>query len=230
MRLAVCISGVNDKGSKIEEQLKAKIPEATFYYHTFSNKTNLVRKDLHPCLYTMHYPKWHYHPMEVQDICHHGKYKMYQEKRLHWDDLYYGAVPIIQHANLLSKIPIDYNLIIRADWNTEIDRQVDLNHWFRKAYEQGPVGFMTRENRGPKFGSGMIKEIDKDENAVNDDWYNYLPGTLIIHHRKHFDIQQVKQLNKNKELMPSNWGWYQVLSKPYGDIHTSVHGFAREIK
>ena len=44
MRLAVCISGVNDKGSKIEEQLKAKIPEATFYYHIFFNKTNLYVK------------------------------------------------------------------------------------------------------------------------------------------------------------------------------------------
>ena len=30
MRLAVCISGVNDKGSKIEEQLKAKIPKLHF--------------------------------------------------------------------------------------------------------------------------------------------------------------------------------------------------------
>ena len=44
------------------------------------------------------------------------------------------------------------------------------------------------------------------------------------------DSSAFVQLNRNKELMPSNWGWYQVLSKPYGDIHTSVHGFAQEIK
>jgi hypothetical protein len=53
---------------------------------------------------------------------------------------------------------------------------------------------------------------------------------LIIHHRKHFDVKQVTQLDKNCELLPNEWGWYQVLSAPYGGIHTSVHGFAKELK
>ena len=45
MRLAVCISGVNNKNSRIVKFLKEKIPEATYFYHTFSNKTNLIDKE-----------------------------------------------------------------------------------------------------------------------------------------------------------------------------------------
>ena len=230
MRLAVCISGVNDKKSMIVEQLKHKLPEGTYFYHTFSNKTNLVPKDYHEKLFTMHYPKWHYHPMHVANICKHGKFINYTEDRSTWDKFYYGIVPIIQHGDLLRKIPKEFDLIIRVDWNTQIDRQVNLHHWLRKAYEQGPVGFMIRENRGPQFGSGQIQELAKDNNATFDDWYHYLPKTLIIHHRKHFDTKLVNGLIKNAELLPNEWGWYQVLSAPYNDIHTSVHGFAQEIK
>ena len=230
MRLAVCISGVNNKNSRIVKFLKEKIPEATYFYHTFSNKTNLIDKELHDSLFTMHYPKWHYHPMEVPNICKHGKFKKYVQQKLSWDKLYFGTVPILQHCDLLRKIPKEYNQIIRCDWNTQIDRQVDLHHWYRKAFEQGPIGFMVRDNRGPNFGSGKLRELPKDENDVNNDWFHFLPSTFIIHHRKHFDVQQVTQLNKNCELLPNEWGWYQVLSAPYGGIHTSVHGFAKELK
>tara|TARA_Y100001958_G_C21148487_1_gene485252 strand:+ start:345 stop:1049 length:705 start_codon:yes stop_codon:yes gene_type:complete len=230
MRLAVCISGVNDKNSSIVNQLKNKLPEGTYYYHTFSNKTNLVDKDYHENLYTMHYPKWHYHPMDVKNICKHGKFTKYVNDRSTWDQFYDGIVPIIQHCDLLRKIPKDFDLIIRVDWNTQIDSQVNLHHWLRKAHEKGPVGFMTRSNRGPKFGSGKIEELAKDNNATSDDWYHYLPKALIIHHRKHFDTKLVSSLVNNAELLPSEWGWYQVLSAPYNVIHTSVHGFAQEIK
>ena len=156
--------------------------------------------------------------------------KKYEEQKLSWDKLYYGTVPILQHCDLLRKIPKEYNLIIRCDWNTQIDRQVDLHHWYRKAFEQGPIGFMVRDNRGPNFGSGKLQELPKDENDINNDWFHFLPSSLIIHHRKHFDVKQVTQLDKNCELLPNEWGWYQVLSAPYGGIHTSVHGFAKELK
>ena len=89
---------------------------------------------------------------------------------------------------------------------------------------------MVRDNRGPNFGSGKLQELPKDENDINNDWFHFLPSSLIIHHRKHFDVKQVTQLDKNCELLPNEWGWYQVLSAPYGGIHTSVHGFAKELK
>ena len=48
--------------------------------------------------------------------------------------------------------------------------------------------------------------------------------------QKHFDHAMVRKLVKNEALLPAQWGWYQILSEPYGDIHSSVHGFAQDIK
>ncbi len=66
--------------------------------------------------------------------------------------MYFGIAPIIAHADHVTKIPIHHDLIIRVDWNTQIDTQADLPNRLRMAYEKGPVGFMTRPNRGTKFG------------------------------------------------------------------------------
>ena len=77
LNIAICISGVNDKGSNIVEQLKNKFTGVNFYYHTFTNKTHLIPKEYHDRLSTMHYPSWHYHPMDVTPMSKHEKYKIY---------------------------------------------------------------------------------------------------------------------------------------------------------
>ena len=53
---------------------------------------------------------------------------------------------------------------------------------------------------------------------------------VVENNRKHFDHAMVRKLVKNEALLPAQWGWYQILSEPYGDIHSSVHGFAQDIK
>ena len=173
MNIAICVSGVNNKDSGIVEQLDRYLPGCNFYFHTFSNKTNLIPEQYHNRLFTMHYPKWHYHPMEVEPYSKHAKFEKYVKTREMNDDLYFGIVPLLAHADLVTKIPVHHDLIIRVDWNTQIDRQVDLHNWLRKAYDQGPVGFMTRPKRGPKFGSGLVEEVDKTN--PHDDWYGFLP-------------------------------------------------------
>lgn len=228
MNIAICVSGVNDKDSKITEQLRRWFPGQPIYYHTFTNRTNLVPQEFHDRLYTMHYPKWHYHPMEVTPPSKHEKYGEYVKSKKMFDEFYFGIVPIIQHFDLLKKIPLHHDLIIRVDWNTRLDRQVNLNHHLRYAYENGPVGFMTRKGRGSQFGSGHWSDVDKENKS--DDWYGYLPFDFLIHHRKHACHKTFKTLLKEHKLYPNQWGWYQVMSEPFGDIHTSVHGLAELIK
>lgn len=232
MQMAVCISGVNNKKSNIVEQITKIFPGSNIYYHTYTNKTNLVPAIYHENLFTMHYPKWHYHPMEANRLIgiKHGKFQKYVDKKLLWDELYFGIAPIIAHSDLVKKIPQRFDLIVRVDWNTKLDPQVNLQHWIRKAYEKGPVGFMIRENRGPEFGKGLVEEVDKINPNPEDDWYGFLPSSLIIHHRKHLDHSLVRKFVREYRLAPAQWGWYQMLSEPYNDIHTSVHGFAQEIK
>mgnify|MGYP001178985969 CR=1 FL=1 len=72
----------------------------------------------------------------------------------------------------------------------------------------------------------LIPLSEKAQNDKNDDWYGYLPDSLIMHRREHFDTSLVTKLHSEKNLAPAEWGFYQVMSEPYGDIHTSIHGGA----
>ncbi len=227
LNIAICISGVNDKGSNIVEQLKNKFTGVNFYYHTFTNKTHLIPKEYHDRLSTMHYPSWHYHPMDVTPMSKHEKYKIYAEDPKLKDTQYFGIVPILAHADHLKKIPAHFDLIVRVDWNTRLDERVDIQHWIRVAYEKGPVGFMTRKNRGPQFGSGKWQEEDKNNKA--GDWFGYMPSDLIIHRRHHFHHRSAREFAEEHKLYPAQWGWYQLCSQPWNDIHHSVHGFAEMI-
>lgn len=226
MRIVVCVEGVNTSGSNaLIPKLRSIFNGAEFYYHTWSNKTNLIPEEYHPRLSTAHFPRVPYHPLESKIEGKHGKYITYKQKRLHWDYLLFQNTPILQHADLLSKVPIYYDMVIRVDWNTQVDDKVDYHALLHKAYLVGPVGFMTRDNRGPEFGSGQLEEVKKTS-SHSDDWYGFLPSAMIFHARKHFNITHVKKLHKDHDLHPSEWGWYQVLSEPYNDTHTSMHGGA----
>ena len=227
MNLAICVTGTNIKNGHMVDPLKAKLKGANFYYHTWTNKTNLIPNEYRDRLFTMHYPKWHYHPMQVNPPSKHPKYQKYQQGSL-INDMYFGIAPIIAHADLMRKIPKHHDLIIRVDWNAQIDRQVPIENWLRMAYENGPVGFITRENRGPKFGKGIVEQVDKSN--PEDDWNGFLPYNFLIHRRDHFKPSVVDMLINEAKLYPNEWGWYQVLSEPYGDIHTSMHGFVQMLK
>lgn len=227
MNLAICISGINDKQSNIVDLLRQRIRGANFYYHTWSNKTNFIPKEYHDRLFTMHYPKWHYHPMDVRPASKNSRYKELRNSNK-IDKYYYGVDQILAHADICSKIPKHHDLIIRVDWNTQIDRQVPIENWLRLAYEKGPVGFITRKNKQPTFGSGRVEQIDKIE--TEDDWYGYLPADFLIHHRDHLDINYVNKLLNENKLFPNEWGWYQVLSENNNDNHTSMYGFVKRLK
>lgn len=228
MNIAVCLCGVNDKDSNIVEQLKYKFPEAKFYFHTWTNKTHLIDKKYHKNLKTLHYPKWHYHPMDVDPPSKHAKYLRSRDIPELKENFYFGLLPLIQYFDLLKKVPAEHDLIIKSDFNIRFDRQVDLEHHIRVAYEKGPVGFLTRSNRGAQFGSGKWSDVDKEN--PHDDWYNYMPGKFMIHNRRHANHRVFKKLLSEKKLYPDNWGWYQVMSQPFGDNHHSYHGLVEEIK
>ena len=48
--------------------------------------------------------------LHVANICKHGKFINYTEDRSTWDKFCYGIVPIIQHCDLLPKIPKEFDL------------------------------------------------------------------------------------------------------------------------
>ena len=52
-----------------------------------------------------------------------------------------------------------------------------------------------------------------------------LSDTIVMHKEEHFDPKLVMQLHREKQLLSSEWGWWQVMSKPFGgDNHTCIYG------
>lgn len=121
----------------------------------------------------------------------------------------------------MDRIPDDYDLIMRTRWETMVSKKFNYNRYKQIAIDKGPIGFMIRPNRNQSIDGDL--EVSKDK---SDDWFQFLPDALIFHKKEQFNTKLVRELHVQKNLLPAEWGWHQILSKPYGDIHTSVHGGA----
>jgi hypothetical protein len=236
MKLAVCMNGLFRNHVKphvgvLHKRFHEKFPTADFYYHTWTEFENTV-----PSQYKMNQdyfftdpePKLKYHPIsDSKTNCKHGKWHPYKSGNLMRHKTQNGSKQILGYAMMHKNIQKEYDVVIRARWDTALDEQVDFTPYIEMAYEEGPVGFSIRGKRGPSGKDGKVKIVEKTDYDPMDDWFGYLQDALIIHKQEHFDPDYVLQLHKDENLWPAEWGWYQVMSLPYGDnIHTSCHGGA----
>ena len=58
----------------------------------------------------------------------------------------------------------------------------------------------------------------------SQDWNYSINDHMIIHPMSLWSTKRVHELHENKKLQVAEWGWYQVLSQPYGDNHHSYYG------
>jgi hypothetical protein len=239
MKTAILITGqyrphVNNKKAKQLIALMEKVFKTHMFFHTWSDAVTEVPVEYHDRLVYCKEPEVDYHP--VSDVskngynAKHGKWELYTTKRLLYNKMANANKQMLAYADLLSKIPDDFDVLIRMRWDILVSDQVDFKPYLKKAYEEGPVGFMTRPIR--KHDINQLIELPKEDthqeqDFIMDDWYGYLPDNMIMHRREHFDLDLVKKLHEEKKLAAAEWGWYQIMSEPYGDIHTSVHGGAR---
>lgn len=125
---------------------------------------------------------------------------------------YSGTKQILGYADLYEKVKKlnkGYDRFVRARWDSTIQENVDFNH-FLNLCQEGPVGFGFEANRTYPHWEESIRDVTELE------YYDgYLPDLLIIHHKDHFDPQLVYKLHKDKQLLPSEWGWHQVMIKAY---------------
>ena len=247
MKTAILVTGqyrpqVNKyKPQKLIQQMES-VFKTHMFFHTWNDSTNIVPIEYHNRLVYCAQPELDYHPVsDIEWVGKHGKWEPYVEKRLLYNKMQHASKQILAYADLLTKIPDDFDVLIRIRWDILVSEEVNFKPYLEKAYEEGPVGFMTRGGR--KHNIDRLYELPKaagnpldlpraalgesDIEFEKDDWYGYLPDNIIMHRRDHFDIDQVKELHREKNLAPAEWGWYQILSEPYGDIHTSVHGGAQ---
>lgn len=223
MRVALCINGVyrpwvTPKPPKLIQAMQDILKPTDTFFHTWAEHKAGNPYNTLDCPE----PILDYHPVDDVTVeCDHGKFASYKANKTSYDKTANRSKQLLGYADLLSKIPDNYDLIIRARWETIVSDSFNYDKYIEIAMNQGPVGFMIRPNRKQSIHNDLI--VSKDR---SDDWYKFLPDALIFHRLEHYNIDYVHQLHSEKNLLPAEWGWYQIMSEPFGDIHTSVHGGA----
>tara|TARA_B100000676_G_scaffold87552_1_gene87414 strand:+ start:1498 stop:2229 length:732 start_codon:yes stop_codon:yes gene_type:complete len=235
MKIAVCISGVpRGRVKRNIEHLEMAFEGADFFYSTWNETSNGISESLKASTYPE--PKMHYNPWsECVTACKAPKYKAYKEDFLRkgplssQQKLLNATKQIIAHAYQVEDLPEEYDMIIRARWDTYTSIKVNFEKYLQDSYNnQQAIGFAIRGSRW--IDVNKFRDIDHmyiDENTDKSwsrDWSYWLNDNLIIHPRKIFDPVRVKLLHRMKGLLPCEFGWYQVLSN--NDNHHCVYGGA----
>ena len=239
MKTAILVTGqyrkqVYDHHTLIPRMLK--IFDCDIFFHTWDNHVNLVPFKWKDRLFSSPEPEMNYHPIDDNPLnMKHKKWETYRSKKLLQDKTRHANKQLLAYSNLINRIPEEYDMCIRVRWDVFVSDKVDFRPYLEMSYNEGAVGFMVRPARGQSVD--QLLELTKDpakslrngedkDNFWDDDWYGYVPDCMIFHRRDHFNTDLVKELHAKKSLAPAEWGWYQILSEPFGDIHTSVHGGA----
>ena len=240
MRIAFCVSGVprSDviKGQPTFPNFKRcfaswrrAFPDADFFFATWKQHKQIVEdnfQDSNVCLFDE--PEVNYHPFfDIPDDLMWSdrllkivpKYKTITDSRQ--DRYQHQTKQILCHAHLLETLNLQerYDIIIRCRYDTLISKTANFDSIIKEVYNQRfACGFALL--RDHNFST--IHQLGKkDLNA-----YRFLFDSLIIHSSKVFDPQYVFELHENKRLLPCEFGWFQIMSMPYGENHRCYSGWA----
>jgi hypothetical protein len=241
MKIAIGISGLyrnNVGGNGVRRrpvsvssnllEMKNKF-KADMYYHTWDTELNKIPLEYRSGnFFTTPEPIMEYHPIFDPKPTRSPKHHWYRRTKTDGDKTLHGNKQIIGYSNLFDKIPNDYDLYIRTRWDCSINPNFDFESWYDVALNEGPVGFMIRTSGLNKYDFRNTKGhmVPKTEDInQHTDWFEQLADNLIIHTREQLDTSLVYDLHEQRQLLGAEWGWWQVMSKPYGGtIHTSVYG------
>jgi len=233
MKIAVSLTGLyrgnigRDPIKSIQE-MQNKF-DCDMYFHTWQGREHEV-PDMFKTIgrfYTCPEPKMEYHPIFDPEPTTNPKHTWYRQTRHNGHKTINGTKQILSYADLFQLIPDDYDIYIKTRWDTAINKYFDFEQFYDTVLNEGPVGFMTRAG-GANAHDWMSKKhriVPKTKTNENNDWHDMLSDALIMHTREHFDPNYVFQLHREEQLLGAEWGWWQVMSKPFGgEIHTSVYG------
>ena len=238
MRVAICVSGIPRSGVGNHENrnqdvvrnhlsLKKNFPEADFYFGTWERHKDIVNKHFSDHKkYFFSEPITDYHSwFDLNpDVIVSKKMREFLDKYRQKKDLHERIKDqnrqILCHANLVSCIEKDYDIIIRARYDTYTYSHGNWLPYLEWVHEnQAAIGFANT-----KPWENFNKTVDLDSKDGNRDCYLF--DSLIMHSAKNINISEIIKLYEKKSLCPAEFGWYQVLSKPYGSNHRCVNGWA----
>lgn len=238
MKIAVCVSGVPRSGIGASQEvnkdfprnlknLRRNFPTADVYVGTWAPYEELLKKELPNEPYKLFdEPKSHYHP--YLDM---PKVDMVSDKMRKFSDIYkskpdlhertrHQSKQIMCHANMVNSLPQDYDVIVRARFDTFTYTNAKFDQYVQAVYNKKiPIGFACLKPHWATFNK-VVELNDKDENRDR-----YLFDSLIIHHRSNLDPKYVFDLYEKQKLCPAEFGWFQALSLPNGSKHRCISGW-----
>ena len=238
MKKAILISGQQrgDWRNNIE-RLKRCFPGAHVYTSTWWGEDGSEydykprRPDIHyhPTLEVRQYPSLNSYPKE--SLLQPTESSRSMNKRTKW-----GTLQILHHDMLQRRVHSfgkKYDLIIRARFDTIVSEKVDWDAYCKRSFDENiAMGFDIRnaESREQKYTFDKLHQIERSwpvsSTQLNRDWAFTLLDPLIIHPRFLWDSKRVWKLHEERKLQTGEFGWYQILSEPFGHNHVSTYGGA----
>ena len=237
MKIAVCVSGTvktdNPNGDllKNNRRLIEKFPEADFYYATWDSYKDIFNK-LFPnykCSYFKE-PEISYHPyFGINSKNYVSKHfpefvKWVKKKPFRKEWTRHHTKQILIHSMLVKSLPKHYDIIVRTRFDVFIHRSANFNEYIKDTFDRKRVNsFATTKAK-------MFNTLYESDMTEGSRMKNWMLDQLIIHRGDMLNHEEISKLHENKLLHPAEFGWYQVLSKPFGDNHVNHHGWVNHDK
>lgn len=224
MKVAVCVSGQQRASTKFsraqhDESMKKAFRDfdVDYYYHTWNNSVMYKYDNM----LIQPEPILDYHP--VYDTKADAGSSMAKRRTLSTEQtkLFHASKQILAHNALVKTLKKKYDLIVRCRWDLYFSDKVDYSEFMKLAIDKGPVGMGY-----PKYDQQFLHNpILQERSQDNIRWWKMIsPDNLIIHRADIWNTSLVDQLHAEKNLLPAEWGWYQILCGPFGDNHYTYKG------
>ena len=248
MKIAICVSGIC-KGSSVQQNMASAseifdVDPKDFFYSTWKGREKDCEKHNIKDFYTFEEPVMHYHPLiDIPEDIMPPVYKAWQLRKMCQENsnpkikkkIGQSTKQILGHSYLLEKIPEEYDMIIRIRYDTYITPKLkaELKEWVNISYNESKAcGFGLRTSRQRNINiltrlPHIWPDPHEDIPHVSKDWGGYLMDPMIFHKRDMFNSELMLKLHNNNSLLVAEYGWYQILSQPFGDNHESFYGGAQ---
>lgn len=222
MKVAVCVGGLTYPDSiPLMEKLKKKFPNYDFFYGVWKGRENDASEQLGAWSFEEHEPT--YHPyLDIDPTNLPPKFGIIKEKMKNKPDM--ALIPkaphqtkqILMHSYMLQKLPSEYDMIIRTRYDIDLfDDSINYEQFVNQSYQQNhAIGFAQRFRAHP---SPLFNP--KPDPKWYKSWDGYLMDLVIMHPRHMFNHKLLQSLHEQKKLLAAEWGWYQILSEPFGSNH-----------
>lgn len=219
MKVAVCVSGAitsrdpNLDFSSNMDRLSSFFPNADMFYATWTDEPTSLLPDKE--LMLVEQPSNLYNtfldvPRDEVMSPHFDKSMAINGKKLsramnatkqHWI-----------HAKLLDSLPHEYDMIVRTRFDITVKSGADFSSYLAESYDNSiAIGFAGLKNHDPV-------EMCKKRKP------GYIADMLIMHPRSLYDTQLVYKLFDEKRIPSGEYGWFRLLSEPFGDTHKNISG------